>query len=128
MRLIARNRALAALVSLGYLLGYLLVFVHFVAEQHAACSVHGGSHHVEHVDRDGSTPVDSGIERAPRMLDDHCHLLDTVRTHVAALSRTNAAFHTIAEPLIQPGRAAEHVDLRSTVWRYAPKQSPPAAS
>ena len=76
----ARNRALAVLVSLGYLLGYLLVFVHFVAEKHAACATHGGSHHVEHVDRDATAPLNAGIESAPRILDDTPKIFSELRS------------------------------------------------
>lgn len=123
--LLSRHRALSALISLGYLLGYLLIFVHFAAEQHAACERHGGSHHVEAADHDGA-PTPSGIEGLPSLVDDHCHLLDAVRGEVPVVAPTRIAlWPALLQANLHPHESEQSLPRTNAVWRYAPKQSPP---
>ena len=129
MRVNAQNRAFAALVSLGYLLGYLLVFVHFVAEQHATCAEHGDAHHVAAASDGESEPI-SGLSRLPDTVDDHCHLLNAVRHETTAATAFQVS---LLRPLpdlttLSLASALETSHVGGPVWRYAPKQSPPAHS
>ena len=121
-----RDRRAAVLVAVGYLLGYLLVFVHFAAEHHAVCAEHGVAHHAE-LSEPSATPLASGFHAAPGSVDDHCHLLNAVRDQAAG----EVAAPDLHVPSAQAAEDNVRNALRSVrtggaVWRYAPKTSPPS--
>ena len=126
MRVMRRHRGLAALIALGYLLGYLLVFVHFIAEQHAACAEHGVAHHVDSDDEPDRAPLAAGIAATPGSVDDHCHALTTVRGHAASAALPAPTWYPVTDPVTREDHARDVQAHGIAVWRYAPKQSPPA--
>lgn len=128
-----RNRRLGGLVAVGYLLGYLLVFVHFVAEQHAECAEHGVSHHVS-VDSDepgshAALETAPSLDELPGLIDDHCHLLNAVREQVSTPASAAVVFvlHLPVEH-VSPAGGTRPSRAYGAVWRYAPKQSPPLSA
>lgn len=127
MRMTPHKRWFAGCVAVSYLLGYLLVFAHFVGEQHATCVEHGEAHHVEDAGEPLPMPLEAGIAAHEGTEDDHCSLLNAVRDplnvehpHIPALTEAVPRIDTIVTQLNLP---PPHY---RAIWRYAPKQSPPA--
>lgn len=124
-----RHRGLGALLALGYLVGYLLVFVHFAVEQHGVCLEHDGAHHVDEAASADGQPADEGLAALPSALDDHCHLLNAVRVYDATSTRPVIEALLPLPQVQSTGTVSPRgPPARGAVWRYAPKQSPPAAS
>ena len=126
MRMTPHKRRLAAWVALSYLLGYLLVFAHFVGEQHATCPEHGEAHHVDDGGEELPAPLGAGIAAHPGAEDDHCSLLTAVRDPMQAELAPWVATRDLP-PAIRalPARLNLPPPRVAAIWRYAPKQSPP---
>lgn len=120
------SRWLSALVALAYTLGWLLLFGHYVEEQHSICAEHGMAHHVEDVGHDDHDVDAPGLHAASDAEHEHCSFTESLRTPypftpcspVEVRASIDARF---AENL----SFASHTVATSDVWRYAPKTSPP---
>ncbi len=130
MRVMIRHRAVYALTAIAYLVGYLLVFAHFVAERHVECIEHHTAHHADASSDDHeAAPAQAGLSALPVTEDHHCDLLSLVRPKPTTSERARLVVRppnlTITCGVHAP---STHTFIGGAVWRYAPKTSPPHLS